>query len=101
MRFGLYGKLVTKPGQREVVVAMLQRSPDELKSVGCLLYIVNQDADNPDVIWVTEVWESAESHKASLELPATKEKIAEAMPLLTGEFDQIKLAVVGGLGLPE
>jgi quinol monooxygenase YgiN len=49
-----------------------------------------------EVIWVTEVWKSAESHAASLKLPTVKEAISEAMPSLTGEFDQIQLSVVGG-----
>jgi quinol monooxygenase YgiN len=101
MSYGLYGKIVTKSNERDKVTAILLRDVNELKSVGCLLYIVNHDLSDPDVIWVTEVWETAESHAASLELPSTKEAIAEAMPLLTGEFAQTKLAVVGGLGLPE
>lgn len=100
MYFGLYAKLVAKPGQRDSVANILQCNLDELKSAGCLIYIINFDADNPDVIWVTEVWDSAKSHKASLELPSVKKAISEAMPLLTGEFEQIELSVAGGLGLP-
>ena len=100
MRYGLFGKIVTQPNQRDKVVAILMRGYEGLKSVGCLIYIVNHDLEDPDVIWVTEVWETAESHAASLQLPETKAAIAEAMPLLTGEFSQTKFSVVGGLGLP-
>jgi quinol monooxygenase YgiN len=46
------------------------------------------------------VWESREAHRASLQLPETRQAITEAMPLLTGEFQSIELDVVGGLGLP-
>jgi hypothetical protein len=35
-----------------------------------------------------------------LQLPGVKQAIAEAMPMLTGEFEQIEFDVVGGLGLP-
>lgn len=101
MHYGFYGKMVTKPRKRDAVVAILQRNLETLRSAGCLLYVISHDAEDENVIWVTEVWESAESHDASLELPSVKEAIAEAMPLLTGEFDQIELSVVGGLGLPE
>ena len=101
MHYGLFGKLVTKSGERDAVVAILHRNLDALRSAGCLLYLINHDPEDENVIWVTEVWDSAASHAASLELPSVKEAIAEAMPLLTGEFDQIELSVVGGLGLPE
>ncbi|MEM7134339.1 MAG: antibiotic biosynthesis monooxygenase [Chloroflexota bacterium] len=99
MAYGLYGKLVTQAGKRDAVTEILLRDVNELKSVGCKLYIVNHAAEEPDAIWVTEVWDSAESHAASLQLPTVKAAIAEAMPMLTGEFDQVKLDVVGGLGL--
>ena len=101
MRFGLYAKLVAKPGERDALVGLLLRGQGELRDAGCDLYVVNVSPENPDVVWVTEVWASREAHRASLQLPATKQAIAEAMPLLTGEFDQIELSVVGGLGLPE
>ena len=100
MYFGLYGKLVAKTGQAAQVVQILQRNLEALKEAGCLLYIVNQQQDQPDVIWVTEAWQSSEHHQASLQLPEVRAAIAEAMPLLSGEFDQVKLDTLGGLGLP-
>lgn len=99
MRFGLYSKLVAKPGQRDALVAILLRDVEALRTHGCELYVVNLAADNDDAVWVTEVWTSKEAHAASLQLSEAKAAIAEAMPLLTGEFDQVQLAVVGGLGL--
>lgn len=100
MRYGRYGKMVTKPGKRDAVVAILRRNLEALRAAGCLLYVINHDAEDENAIWVTEVWESAESHAASLQLPAVREAIGEAMPLLTGEFEQVELSVVGGLGFP-
>ncbi|HEU4881477.1 MAG TPA: putative quinol monooxygenase [Longimicrobium sp.] len=101
MRFGMYARLVAKPGQRDALTAILLRGVDGLRAHGCHLYLVNHPSDNPDAVWVTEVWESRESHGASLRLPETRQAIAEAMPLLTGEFQSIELDVVGGLGLPD
>lgn len=101
MRYGLSGKLTTKPGQRDAVVALLLRDVEELKKVGCDLYVVSVSKDHPDAIFVTEVWTSAEAHRASLALPSVKEAIAEAMPLLTGQFESVELSVVGGLGVPQ
>lgn len=101
MRYGLFGKLVTRPGQRDAVVALLLRGVEELRSVGCQLYLVNVSPGHPDAIWVMEAWTSKEAHHASLQLPSVRQAIAEAMPLLTGEFERTELAVAGGLGLPD
>jgi quinol monooxygenase YgiN len=100
-RFGLYAKLVAKPGQRDALVAILLRDVEALRAHGCELYVVNVAPDQSDVVWVTEVWASKDAHRASLQLPETKQAIFEAMPLLTGEFEQVELSVVGGLGLPD
>jgi quinol monooxygenase YgiN len=101
MRYGLSGKLITRPGQRDEVVAILLRDVQELEAVGCDLYVISISQDDPDAVWVTEVWASRDTHDASLQLPTVRQAIAEAMPMLTGEFEQVELSVVGGLGVPE
>jgi len=101
LRHGISGSMGTRPGQRDAVVALLLRDVEALKAVGCDLYVVSVSADKPDTIFVTEVWKSAAAHKASLQLPSVKAAIAEAMPMLSGEFEQATYSVVGGLGLSE
>lgn len=101
LRHGISGSMGTKPGQRDAVVAILLRDVEELKAAGCDLYVVSISDDRPDTIFVTEVWKSAEAHKASLQLPSVRQAIAEAMPMLSGEFEQTTYAVIGGLGLSE
>lgn len=100
-RYGLIGTMRTKPGQRDAVVALLLRDVDDLKTAGCHLYVVGLDHEDPDLIRVTEVWDSKDAHRASLQRPDVRATIAEAMPLLTGEFAQTEFPVVGGLGLAE
>lgn len=101
MRYGLSGKLTTRPGQRDAAVAILLRDVGDLTALGCDLYVVSISPDHPNAVWVTEVWTSKDAHDASLELPSVKQAIAEAMPLFTGEFEGVELSVVGGIGLPE
>jgi quinol monooxygenase YgiN len=101
MRYSLSGKLVTRPGKRDAFVAILLRDVLKLKDVGCDLYVVSVSANHPDAVWVNEVWVSKEAHDASLQLSTVKQAIAEAMPMLTGEFEHVELSVVGGLGVPE
>jgi quinol monooxygenase YgiN len=100
MRYGRFGSLRTQPGKRDLVVGLLLRDVGDLQDIGCFLYVVNVSNDEPDVIWVTEVWSSPEAHRSSLSLPTVKQAIAEAMPMLTGEFQSQEFEVVGGLGLP-
>lgn len=99
--YGYLGSMRTRPGHRDDVVAILTKSGDGLRSAGCELYLVGVAADDPDTIWVTEMWRSKQHHDDSLELPETKEAIASAMPMLTGEFEGHQLEFVGGLGFPE
>jgi quinol monooxygenase YgiN len=98
--YGYIGSMRTRPGKRDEVIALLLKSIDGLPDAGCLSYVVSECADDDDRIWVSEVWESAEHHSASLQLPETRAAIATAMPMLTGEFTRQETRVVGGLGLP-
>jgi len=100
-RYGLFGKMGVKPGMRDRVAEILLRDVDKLKAIGCQAYIVTLDPKDANSIWVMEVWESEAAHDASLKLPSVQQAIKEAMPMLTGEFSQMKLDVMGGLGLPK
>jgi quinol monooxygenase YgiN len=97
--FGYIGSMRAKVGHRDEVIGILLGGADGLRAAGCQLYAVCTDAEDADVIWVSEIWESAEHHDASLQLPATKAAIGRAMPLLTGEFTRQELTVVGGVGV--
>ena len=98
--YGRNGSMKVKPGHRDEVVAILMRGRAYLPAAGCLLYVISVSDHEPDTIWVHEVWESEERHQASLQLSETRAAIAEAMPMLTGEFTSQELRVVGGVGLP-
>lgn len=54
---------------------------------------------DPDAIWVTEVWDSADSHKASLSLPSVKQTIARGKPLIAAFEQHFETRPVGGHGL--
>ena len=99
-RFGLYGKITTHPGQRDALVAVLLDAAALMQHVsGCELYVVNVSPTEPEVIWVTEVWSSAETHQASLTLDDIKETIKHRRPLIAGG-ERIEIVPIGGKGLP-
>ena len=66
--FGLIVKLTSVPGHRAELIEVLG-GDDSHMITGCLSFIVAEDTAEEDVLWVTEVWASEASHKASLELP--------------------------------
>ncbi|HEY9012423.1 MAG TPA: putative quinol monooxygenase [Devosia sp.] len=95
--YGLIGSFTAHPGKRDELMALMTASVGSMP--GCLSYIVARDTTDPDKIWVTEVWDNAESHKGSLSIPLVKETIAKAMPLIAGFGDQIITEPVGGYGV--
>lgn len=99
MAYGYFGTMRVQPGKREDVLAILLESSEGVRAAGCHAYIVGE-GDDPDVICVSELWESKEAHDASLQLPETRDAIARAMPMLTGEFVGYEMTVRGGLGAP-
>ena len=95
MTFANVGTLGTLPGRRDELVALLTRASPELAEIGCLLYEVGVSEEAPDTVFVAELWESAEAHRASLALPSVQSAIAEAGPLLSGVMGGHRFDVVG------
>lgn len=94
--YGLIGKMNAQPGKRDALLSILL---DGIAAMpGCLSYVVALDPDDPDGIWITEVWESRDSHQASLALPAVKDAIAQARPLIAGFSSHVETTPVGGIG---
>lgn len=95
--YGLIGKITATPGQRDALVNILLEGTSEMS--GCLSYIVSKDVEDDDAIWVTEVWDSQESHQASLSLPSVQEAIQKGRPLIAEFGEQIETKPIGGYGL--
>ena len=95
--YGLIGRFVAVPGKRDALISILLESTDGMP--GCLSYVVAKDPKDAVGIWITEVWDSPESHKASLALPSVKTAIARAMPLIASFQEHFETEPVGGQGL--
>ena len=85
-------------GKRAELAAILLGGTGEMP--GCLSYIVAEDMADPDALWVTEVWDSKESHAASLQLPMVQAAIAKARPIIAGFDSRAEMVPLGGVGLP-
>jgi quinol monooxygenase YgiN len=99
MKYALLNKLTAKPGNRDELVAILLESGKLGESnPACILYIVSESVEDPNVVWVQDLWTSKEQHAASLKLPELRPFINQAMPLLEGPPEQIEIRPVGGKG---
>lgn len=95
--YGLIGKMKAVPGQRDALIAILLEGIQSMP--GCLSYVVAKDTNDPDALWITEVWDSEASHKASLSLPTVRGAIERAKPIIAGFGDYFVTEPVGGHGL--
>lgn len=95
--YGLIGKMNAVAGKRDELAAIMLQGTTEMP--GCLSYIVAADTEDPDGLWITEVWDSQESHQASLALPSVQQAIAKGRPLIAGFSNRVETAPLGGHGL--
>jgi len=94
---GLIGRIRATPGQRDALLAILLEATAAMP--GCLSYVVATDPADADAIWITEIWDGKESHRASLRLPQVRAAVARARPLIAGFDSQTETVPVGGVGL--
>jgi quinol monooxygenase YgiN len=100
--YGLTGKMIAQPGQRDALIDYLLQAAQGMQTVeGCYIYIVSSTDDDPNGIWITEVWHDKEAHDASLTLDSSKELIAKARPLIAGFGERFEVTPLGGKGLPD
>ena len=51
------------------------------------LYEVGVNDEQPDTVFVAELWTSADAHQRSMQLESVEAAIQEARPLLSGEMN--------------
>lgn len=95
--YGLIGKMSAVPGQRDALATILLAGTDEMP--GCLSYVIATDPSDADALWITEVWDSQDSHRASLARPAVQAAIAKGRPLIAGFSNRVETVPLGGHGL--
>jgi quinol monooxygenase YgiN len=95
----MYGKLIAHPGKRDDLVKILLEAAEMLEAnENCEMYIVNIPDNDPNSVWVTELWKDAEAHAASLTDARVLELLKRGRPLIAGA-EPIRLHPVGGKGI--
>jgi quinol monooxygenase YgiN len=99
-KFSLFGKFTIQEGKRDMMVEILLEAAESLQNLDtCDIYLVNISENEPDCVYVYEVWSDANAHQASLALEATQTLISKAKPIITGMERISTLQTKGGKGI--
>jgi quinol monooxygenase YgiN len=99
-KYGLYGKFTVKNGDRDTLVDILLEAADAMKEwVECELYLVSISEDEPNSVFVYEIWSDETAHQASLKQETTQNLIQRARPMITGMERISTLNTIGGKGI--
>ncbi len=92
--YGVIGQMSSLPGKRDELIGYLLAGSENMP--GNLAYLVAKDMADANAIWITEIWKSADAHKASLKLPQVQAAIAKARPIIGGFGTRAEVIPVGG-----
>lgn len=96
--YGLIGEIKAAPGKgRELAEILLEASAGGMP--GNLAYLVSLGFEEPDSVWVSEVWTSKQAHDESINLPVVQAAIGKARPIIGGFGTRVETKPLGGAGL--
>lgn len=99
-KFSLFGKFIVQEGERDTLVNILLDAAESMKNLDeCEIYLVNISEDEPNSVYVYEVWSNENTHQASLTLEATQTLIKRAKPIITRMERISTLKTRGGKGI--
>jgi quinol monooxygenase YgiN len=99
-RVGRYVRMVAQPGCGPALAdTLLQVAVGLREAPGCELYLINESADEPDTVWITEVWTDEAASDAALGGRLGEAGIGAVLDLLAGPPELVDLRPLGGAGL--
>lgn len=99
-KFSLFGKFTVQEGKRDTMVEILLEAASSMKNLlECEIYLVNTSKDEPNTVYVYEVWSNENAHRESLTLESTQTLIKRAKPIITGMGRISTLETKGGKGI--
>ncbi|KRE59320.1 putative quinol monooxygenase [Paenibacillus sp. Soil750] len=97
-KFSMVAKLTAKTGEGETLARLLLEAGTSAQAIqACEAYVIHISDSEPDTLWVTEIWTSAEAHAEALTQAETRAAITQAMPYIAG-VEGTKLRPLGGKG---
>ncbi|WP_262694407.1 putative quinol monooxygenase [Kordiimonas aquimaris] len=77
---GVIVKITAKHEKRDELAAILQAGTRNLP--GCISFVIAKDMFEPELLWITEVWENKQAHEASVTSQAVRDNIAKARKIM-------------------
>jgi len=91
--------MIVKPGKRDEIIQRLSESIEFLKSIpGCVHYLIST-TEEPDVVWISELWVSKEAKDGVATSPEAAKVMKDLMSLVVSVTDRTGMTVVGGFGV--
>ena len=101
VRIGRYVRMVARPGEGGALADALLHIADNMRQApGCEMYVVNMSSDEPDTVWVTELWSDIMSSDLALGGQLGQDGIEDVVAHLAEPPDLIPLRPLGGVGYP-
>jgi quinol monooxygenase YgiN len=93
-------KITAQPGKRDELVSALQAIVAAVADEpGTIEYVMHTDANDPDLVWFYERYDSAEALQAHGSSETMKRVGADVRELAAARPELIMLDIVGGKGL--
>ncbi|WP_143517063.1 putative quinol monooxygenase [Pseudonocardia sp. MH-G8] len=100
-RVGRYVRMAAHPGEGAALAdALLNVAGNMRQAPGCEMYVVNLSADEPDIVWVTELWSDALSSDRALGGELGQVGLEDVVTHLAAPPELIAVRPLGGVGLP-
>ncbi|GLW72136.1 hypothetical protein Kpho02_44350 [Kitasatospora phosalacinea] len=80
--FSVYGRMTALPGRREELIALLHEGFRASSDGGLLTYTINTAPEDPDTVWLTQLWTDKEAHDATTRSEAVAAVTRRLPPLL-------------------
>jgi quinol monooxygenase YgiN len=95
-----HAKCSTKSGKRDELIQQLIENIEPVKHAsGCIYYVIGT-TEEPDVVWITELWASKEAKDAFALSPESAKVMEKLMPLVAAMTERTAMTIVGGIGIP-
>jgi quinol monooxygenase YgiN len=100
-RVGRYVRMAAHPGEGAALAdALLHVASNMQRAPGCEMYVVNLSADEPDVVWVTELWADEASSDRALGGELGQVGLEDVVSHLAAPPELIAVRPLGGVGFP-
>jgi quinol monooxygenase YgiN len=93
--FGLIGQLSAVPGQRDELIACLRGGSSGVP--GKIAYLIALDRNDPDSIWITEIWRDEAAYSACLAMPQVQVAAASLQGLIASAGPRIETVPLSDL----